>query len=76
VKKITRVLSDTRVPGYLPGTRVTGIKTGTRVPGYPFRALLTATMMARTAITDSAMIAAKDEESTVFFSTSNVAQLK
>ena len=39
MKKITRVLSDTRVPGYLPGTRVTGIKTGTRVPGYPFRAL-------------------------------------
>jgi len=28
------------------------------------------------AITDGAMIAAKDEESTVFFSTSNVAQLK
>ena len=40
MKKITRVLSDTRVPGYLPGTRVTGIETGTRVPGYPFRALV------------------------------------
>jgi len=35
-------VSDTRVPGYLPGTRVTGIETGTRVPGYPFRALVTA----------------------------------
>ena len=32
MKKITRVLSDTRVPGYLTGTRVTGIETGTRVP--------------------------------------------
>ena len=32
MKKITRVLSDTRVLGYLPGTRVTGIETGTRVP--------------------------------------------
>ena len=43
MKKITRVLSDTRVPGYLPGTRVTGIETGTRVPGYPFRALVKVT---------------------------------
>ena len=42
MKKITRVLSDTRVPGYLTGTRVTGIETGTRVPGYPFRALAAA----------------------------------
>ena len=33
-------------------------------------------MMTTPAITDSAMVAAKDEESTVFFSTSNVAQLK
>ena len=40
MKKITRVLSDTWVPGYLPGTRVTGIETGTRLPGYPFRALV------------------------------------
>ena len=37
---------------------------------------ITATMMARTAITDGAMIAAIGEESTVFFSTSNVAQVK
>jgi len=34
---------------------------------------ITATMMTTPAIT---MIAAKDEESTVFFSTTNVAQLK
>ena len=32
MKKITQVLSNTRVPGYLPGTRVTGIETGTRLP--------------------------------------------
>ena len=37
---------------------------------------ITATMMTTPAITDSAMIAAKNEESTVFFSTTNVAQLK
>jgi len=37
---MTLVLSDTRVPGYLPGTRVTDIETGTRLSGYPFRALI------------------------------------
>jgi len=39
--KITRVLSDTRVPGYRQGTGVMGIETGTRLLGYLFRALIT-----------------------------------
>jgi len=37
---------------------------------------ITATMMTTPAITNGAIIAAKDEESTLFFYTSNVAQLK
>jgi len=40
-EKITRVLSDTRVPGYRQGTGVTDIETGTRLLGYLFRALIT-----------------------------------